>query len=174
MFDTIRADDPSLDVRTEGYDGRQPRPVIIAGRTPLPDHARIWAIVEDEAVLDTVDLTVSKHAYLTLVPNELVATVHDRMPISLDRDVWPVWLDLDVHDAKALQSLLTPSLDLRDLASVDLVIEAAFESMAVKKIRKASGWRAANGACCPSSGVRLCMAAMFRKPLVSRKIWVKL
>ena len=39
---TVRADDPSLDVRLDGYQGSQPRPVVIAGRTPLPDHARIW------------------------------------------------------------------------------------------------------------------------------------
>jgi len=39
---TVRADDPSLDVRLDGYQGPQPRPVVIAGRTPLPDHARIW------------------------------------------------------------------------------------------------------------------------------------
>lgn len=40
---TIRADDPLLDVRIGGYAGPQPRPVVIAGRTPLPDDARIWA-----------------------------------------------------------------------------------------------------------------------------------
>ena len=39
---TIRDDDPLLDVRLDGFEGTQPRPVIIAGRTPLPDHARIW------------------------------------------------------------------------------------------------------------------------------------
>jgi len=39
---TVRADDPSLDVRLDGYQGPQPRPIVIAGRTPLPDHARIW------------------------------------------------------------------------------------------------------------------------------------
>jgi diaminohydroxyphosphoribosylaminopyrimidine deaminase/5-amino-6-(5-phosphoribosylamino)uracil reductase len=39
---TIRDDDPTLDVRLDGFEGAQPRPVIIAGRTPLPDHARIW------------------------------------------------------------------------------------------------------------------------------------
>lgn len=39
---TVRADDPSLDVRLDGYQGRQPRPVVIAGRTPLPHDARIW------------------------------------------------------------------------------------------------------------------------------------
>jgi diaminohydroxyphosphoribosylaminopyrimidine deaminase/5-amino-6-(5-phosphoribosylamino)uracil reductase len=40
---TLYADDPQLDVRLPGYDGPQPRPVIIAGTRPLPPDARIWA-----------------------------------------------------------------------------------------------------------------------------------
>lgn len=39
---TLREDDPLLDVRLDGYEGPHPRPVIIAGKTPLPDDARIW------------------------------------------------------------------------------------------------------------------------------------
>ncbi|HUG32307.1 MAG TPA: bifunctional diaminohydroxyphosphoribosylaminopyrimidine deaminase/5-amino-6-(5-phosphoribosylamino)uracil reductase RibD [Acidimicrobiia bacterium] len=39
---TLREDDPSLDVRLDGYEGPQPRPVVIAGKTPLPSVARIW------------------------------------------------------------------------------------------------------------------------------------
>jgi diaminohydroxyphosphoribosylaminopyrimidine deaminase/5-amino-6-(5-phosphoribosylamino)uracil reductase len=39
---TVREDDPLLDVRLDEFTGPQPRPVVIAGRTPLPDHARIW------------------------------------------------------------------------------------------------------------------------------------
>lgn len=38
---TLLADDPALDVRLEGYDGPQPRPVVIAGRRPLPSKAKI-------------------------------------------------------------------------------------------------------------------------------------
>lgn len=37
---TVTVDDPLLSVR--GVDGLQPRPVIVAGRTPLPPTARIW------------------------------------------------------------------------------------------------------------------------------------
>lgn len=39
---TLRDDDPQLDVRLDGYEGPQPRPVIVAGASPLPDNARIW------------------------------------------------------------------------------------------------------------------------------------
>ncbi|MCA1737164.1 MAG: bifunctional diaminohydroxyphosphoribosylaminopyrimidine deaminase/5-amino-6-(5-phosphoribosylamino)uracil reductase RibD [Actinobacteria bacterium] len=38
---TLRADDPLLDVRIEGYTGHQPRPVVIAGIQTLPRHARV-------------------------------------------------------------------------------------------------------------------------------------
>lgn len=39
---TLRDDDPLLDVRIAGYTGPQPRPVIIAGHAPLPEHSRVW------------------------------------------------------------------------------------------------------------------------------------
>lgn len=39
---TLREDDPLLDVRLDGYERPQPRPVVIAGKTPLPNDARIW------------------------------------------------------------------------------------------------------------------------------------
>ena len=39
---TLRDDNPRLDVRLPEYTGRQPRPVIIAGRRPLPDHAAVY------------------------------------------------------------------------------------------------------------------------------------
>ena len=35
-------DDPRLDVRLEGYTGRQPRPVIVAGRRELPEAAALY------------------------------------------------------------------------------------------------------------------------------------
>ncbi|MEX1249495.1 MAG: dihydrofolate reductase family protein, partial [Acidimicrobiia bacterium] len=39
---TLRTDDPRLDVRLEGYEGAQPRPVIVAGSDPLPAGLQIW------------------------------------------------------------------------------------------------------------------------------------
>ena len=56
---TMRIDDPQLDVRLEGYTGRQPRPVVIAGKQPLPDTAGLWArdpLVIRPAKGDSVDL----------------------------------------------------------------------------------------------------------------------
>lgn len=39
---TVLADDPALTVRLPEYSGHQPRPVVVAGRRPLPSQARIW------------------------------------------------------------------------------------------------------------------------------------
>ncbi len=39
---TLAADDPLLTVRLPGYDGPQPRPVVVAGHRPLFRQARLW------------------------------------------------------------------------------------------------------------------------------------
>jgi diaminohydroxyphosphoribosylaminopyrimidine deaminase/5-amino-6-(5-phosphoribosylamino)uracil reductase len=39
---TLVSDDPRLTVRLPGYDGPQPRAVVVAGRRPLPPQARLW------------------------------------------------------------------------------------------------------------------------------------
>ena len=56
---TLRADDPLLDVRTDGYDGHQPRPVVVGGREPLPPSARLYGR----------DLLVYSPQRLSLVPD---------------------------------------------------------------------------------------------------------
>jgi diaminohydroxyphosphoribosylaminopyrimidine deaminase / 5-amino-6-(5-phosphoribosylamino)uracil reductase len=39
---TLVSDDPRLDVRTAGYDGPQPRPIVLVGASELPLDARVW------------------------------------------------------------------------------------------------------------------------------------
>ena len=39
---TLRADNPRLDVRIDGFEGVQPRPVIVAGQGDLPGEAAVW------------------------------------------------------------------------------------------------------------------------------------
>ena len=58
---TLRADDPHLDVRLEGYDGPQPRPVVVAGSRPLPSDLYVWqrnpiVLASDEIVLPGFDV----------------------------------------------------------------------------------------------------------------------
>jgi diaminohydroxyphosphoribosylaminopyrimidine deaminase/5-amino-6-(5-phosphoribosylamino)uracil reductase len=40
---TLLADDPRLDVRLPNYQGRQPRPVVVAGHRRLPPHAQVFS-----------------------------------------------------------------------------------------------------------------------------------
>lgn len=39
---TLRADDPLLTVRLPGFDGPQPRPVVVAGSAELPAERKLW------------------------------------------------------------------------------------------------------------------------------------
>ena len=39
---TVRTDDPELTVRTDGWDGPQPIPIIFKGTHDLPPHAKLW------------------------------------------------------------------------------------------------------------------------------------
>ncbi|HEU4319552.1 MAG TPA: bifunctional diaminohydroxyphosphoribosylaminopyrimidine deaminase/5-amino-6-(5-phosphoribosylamino)uracil reductase RibD [Acidimicrobiia bacterium] len=53
---TLVADDPRLDVRLAGYNRQQPRPIIIAGRTPLPWRSGIWK--RDPLVIAAIDIDI--------------------------------------------------------------------------------------------------------------------
>lgn len=45
---------------------------------------------------------------ITGSPNELVATIHDRMPVILPREAYATWLDAQVRDTGRLDALLEP------------------------------------------------------------------
>jgi putative SOS response-associated peptidase YedK len=45
---------------------------------------------------------------ITGEPNELVATLHDRMPVMLPAEAWDAWLDPDNTDLGSLAGLLVP------------------------------------------------------------------
>jgi putative SOS response-associated peptidase YedK len=45
---------------------------------------------------------------LTTAPNEIVAEVHDRMPVILSREDHDFWLDPEVDETEALRELLVP------------------------------------------------------------------
>jgi putative SOS response-associated peptidase YedK len=45
---------------------------------------------------------------LTTKPNELMSSIHDRMPVILRREDEAIWLDREKQDAELLQSLLVP------------------------------------------------------------------
>lgn len=45
---------------------------------------------------------------ITTTPNDLVATVHDRMPVILTPEAEEMWLDTSIRDSALLRSLLAP------------------------------------------------------------------
>ena len=47
-------------------------------------------------------------AIITTTPNELCAQLHNRMPVVLKPDAWPVWLGEEPAEACALKALLKP------------------------------------------------------------------
>lgn len=53
---TLLHDDPMLDVRSVEYEGPQPRPVVVAGTTPLPEDRRIWQ--RGPVVISTEDIAI--------------------------------------------------------------------------------------------------------------------
>lgn len=52
--------------------------------------------------------TLRSCTIITTEPNDLVANVHDRMPVILDDKEADFWLDPDVQDKEKLQELLSP------------------------------------------------------------------
>jgi putative SOS response-associated peptidase YedK len=46
---------------------------------------------------------------ITTTPNELLAPIHDRMPVVLPESEWGTWLDVENRDTAQLQKLLVPS-----------------------------------------------------------------
>lgn len=47
-------------------------------------------------------------AIITTTPNELLARIHDRMPVMLAPEECDVWLDVDTRSADARKELLRP------------------------------------------------------------------
>lgn len=54
------------------------------------------------------DGEVASCTLLTTGPNDLLAPIHDRMPVILSPDDYGLWLDLEVRDPAALLSFLGP------------------------------------------------------------------
>jgi putative SOS response-associated peptidase YedK len=74
----------------------------------LPDYelfafAGLWTLRADDATGEIIESCT----IITTTPNELVAPVHDRMPVILTTDAETVWLDPGVSKEHAL-SLLQP------------------------------------------------------------------
>jgi len=82
--------------------GKQPFFVYLRDRQPF-GFAGLWEHWEGEdgSVIESCTL-------LTTQPNELLRSVHNRMPVILQPEDYSLWLDPEVEDAAQLQPLLQP------------------------------------------------------------------
>jgi putative SOS response-associated peptidase YedK len=81
--------------------GKLPHFIYRAGGEPLA-LAGLWASWRDPESGERVRTCT----ILTGSPDDLVAPIHDRMPVALPQEDWAEWLSPDNHDAATLQALL--------------------------------------------------------------------
>ncbi len=77
---------------------KTPYYIQLSGGEPI-GFAGLYDVWRDEVLSCTI---------LTTTPNELMATLHDRMPVILSPDDYERWLDPGVTDPDAVQDLLRP------------------------------------------------------------------
>src|SRR5580765_2430229 len=84
---------------------RQPFLIGRTDGTPLT-LAGLWAGWRDPAT----ERVVWTFTIVTSRPNDQMADLHDRMPVVVPEDVWPLWLD-PLTDASELRAILEPNDD---------------------------------------------------------------
>jgi putative SOS response-associated peptidase YedK len=89
---------------------RQPFRVVHIDGRPLA-LAGLWAGWRDPET----DMIVRSFSIVTGEPIDLIRPIHDRMPVVLSEDRWPLWLDPDADPAE-LQGLLQPDPTLELIA----------------------------------------------------------
>ena len=82
--------------------GKQPYVIALADRR-LMALAGLW-----ENWRSPAGECVRSFAIITTTPNELCARLHNRMPVVLKPEAWPVWLGEELAEASALKALLGP------------------------------------------------------------------
>jgi putative SOS response-associated peptidase YedK len=82
--------------------GKQPYAIALADRR-LMAMAGLW-----ETWRSPQGERIRSFTIVTTVPNELCAELHNRMPVVLKPEVWPVWLGEEPATAPQLKSLLVP------------------------------------------------------------------
>ena len=84
--------------------GKQKTPMFIALRSRGPfAFAGLW-----ESWKSPSGEVIHSCSIITTIPNALMETIHDRMPVILPRGAEPVWLDTGIEDPGTLTRLLAP------------------------------------------------------------------
>lgn len=102
--------------KTGGRPAKQPYVIRTRAGSPLA-MAGLWDVWVDRR--DPAADRLRTCTVLTTAPNDLIATLHDRMPVVLPPGAWDVWLDPAVTDVATLAALLRPcDEDLLELVPV--------------------------------------------------------
>jgi putative SOS response-associated peptidase YedK len=83
--------------------GRHPHWIFRADGHPMV-FAGIWATRKDEATGEWV----RSCSILTMGASGAISQIHDRMPLTLRREVWDMWLDRELTDPETALSLMQP------------------------------------------------------------------
>jgi putative SOS response-associated peptidase YedK len=110
--------------------GQRKQPFYITARDGKPlALAGLWSTWRDPAAEKDgeeaagADGELWTCTILTTTANQLMASVHHRMPVILPPEAWDAWLDPDNHDVEQLTALLEPAAeDLLALWPVDQAV----------------------------------------------------
>ena len=82
--------------------------------------AGLWTMFIDKAGIKQYTATI-----LTTKANNLMASIHDRMPVILDEDKMKIWLDPKIRNSEILKRVLVPySEDEMDLYEVSVKVNS--------------------------------------------------
>jgi putative SOS response-associated peptidase YedK len=87
--------------------GKQPYEIALADRR-LMTLADLW-----ETWRSAAGERIRSFTIVTTTPNELCAELHNRMPVVLQPDVWPLWLGEQPADCRSSRRCWPPALPMR-------------------------------------------------------------
>jgi putative SOS response-associated peptidase YedK len=87
-------------------DAKQPYAIVPEGE-PLFAFASLWENWRDRAAGESAEW-IRTCTIITGEPNDLVAPIHNRMPVILRREAWPQWLGEQPASTAEMEALLKP------------------------------------------------------------------